>query len=34
MASRERSMETASGRLDAVAKKADADFEAGHCTPL
>jgi hypothetical protein len=23
-----------SGRLDAVAKKADADFEAGHCTPL
>lgn len=26
--------DVASGRLDAVAKKADADFEAGHCTPL
>jgi len=26
--------DVASGRLDAVAKKADSDFEAGHCTPL
>lgn len=26
--------DVASGRLDAVAKKADADFEAGLCTPL
>lgn len=26
--------DVSSGRLDAVAKKADADFEAGHCTPL
>ncbi len=24
----------ASGRLDAAAKRADADFEAGRCTPL
>ena len=26
--------DVASGKLDAVAKKADADFEAGHCTRL
>ena len=26
--------DVAEGRLDAVAKKADADFEAGRCTPL
>jgi len=28
------SADVAAGRLDAVAQKADSDFEAGRCTPL
>jgi hypothetical protein len=26
--------DVAAGKLDSVARKADADFDAGHCTPL
>ena len=28
------SADVADGRLDAIGKKADGDFEAGRCTPL